>query len=110
MKLCHRLHVNPREAQICSECGSRDLTQPAPKLSFWLRFILFLLSFIPGILLLILSAAFLIAYAYVLFVQPALQFRFMLGGLVLGLLWLLYMELPGFVRSKVHRQMRKASK
>src|SRR5437879_3285255 len=74
LKLCHRLHVNPREAQVCSECGSRDLTQPAPKLSFWLRSILFLLSFIPGVLLLILSVAYLIADAYILLVRPAVQF------------------------------------
>src|SRR5438128_5766258 len=75
LKLCHRLHANPREAQVCSECGSRDLTTPQPKLAFWLRPFLFLLSLIPGLTLLLFSIVFLIAYVYALVVHPALQFR-----------------------------------
>src|SRR5258708_5588522 len=105
-KLCPRLHVNPREAQVCSECGSRDLTTPHPKPPLWLVCV----SVLPGIVLLLLSLAFLTLYIYVLFARPALQFRFMLLGLVLGLLWLLYMELPSLVRRRLAGRSGAASK
>ena len=95
---------------MCSECGSRDLTTPQPKLPLWLRPLLVVLSVLPGIALLGLSIAFLAEYVYILFVHPALEFPYMLLGLVLGLLWLLYMELPGFVRNKAGRRIRRASK
>lgn len=109
-KLCPRLHVNPREAAVCSECGSRDLTTPHPKPSLWLRSILVFLSVLPGILLLLLSVAFLALYIYALLTRPALQFRFMLLGLVLSLLWLLYIELPRLVRGKLASRRGWASK
>src|SRR5437762_9318043 len=76
IKLCHRLHPNPREAQVCSECGSRDLTMPQPKVPFLLRAILFMLSILPGIALLAVSVSFLAADIYILFVQPALDLDF----------------------------------
>jgi RNA polymerase subunit RPABC4/transcription elongation factor Spt4 len=110
IKLCNRLHANPREAQVCSQCGSRDMSTPQPKLSLWLRLVLVLLSVLPGIALLLLTAVFLIADIYILVVCPAWQFPFLLLSLVLALLWLLYMELPGIVRHKVHGRMRNASK
>lgn len=109
-KLCPRLHPNPRDAAVCSECGSRDLTTPQPKLPFWLRPLLVVLSVLPGIVLLGLSVLFLVQYVYILIVHPSLQFPYMLLGLVLGLLWLLYMELPRFFRNKARRRIRNASK
>jgi hypothetical protein len=35
VKLCPRLHANPRWAEVCSQCGSRELSTPQPKVSFW---------------------------------------------------------------------------
>jgi uncharacterized membrane protein YvbJ len=32
VKLCQRKHVNPRHAEVCSQCGSRDLSTPHPKI------------------------------------------------------------------------------
>jgi RNA polymerase subunit RPABC4/transcription elongation factor Spt4 len=107
VKLCPRLHFNPREAHACSECGSPDLTTPQPRLPFWLRPLLFLISVLPGLLLLLLSTAFLIAYVYILFARPDLQLLFMILGLGLGLLWLLYMELPVVVRSQIRRRIKR---
>jgi len=109
-KLCPRLHVNPREAQVCSECGSRDLTTPAPRPPFWLYLGLISLSLLSGFVLVALSIGFVITYLYVAFVRPDLQFRFMFLGLVLGGLWLLYIEMPGFVRSRLRRGIRKTSR
>ena len=34
MRICSRGHRNPRGMQYCSECGSADLSTPAPPASF----------------------------------------------------------------------------
>ena len=34
VRICSRGHRNPRGAQFCSECGSADLSVPAPRASF----------------------------------------------------------------------------
>jgi len=83
------------------------LTTPQPRIPFWIPAILFLLSFLPGAVLLSITVLYFIAYVYVLFVRPALLFSFMLFGLPLGLVWLLYMELQTFIRSTVVRKIRK---
>ena len=57
IKLCHKLHVNPRYAEACSHCGSRELSTPQPKVPFWATILLFFLSLVPGLLLAILSIA-----------------------------------------------------
>ncbi len=38
VKLCPRHHPNPRIAEVCSQCGSRELSTPQPKVSigWWL--------------------------------------------------------------------------
>lgn len=38
-KLCPRLHPNPRSAEICSRCGSRELSTPQPKVGLEWRFL-----------------------------------------------------------------------
>ena len=49
-KYCHRLHPNPRSAEVCAQCGSKDLTTPQPKVPFLLSPLLFLLTVLPGML------------------------------------------------------------
>src|SRR6266481_1646550 len=44
IKLCQKLHVNPRNAEACSRCGSRDLSTPQPKVPFWATFLLLALT------------------------------------------------------------------
>src|SRR5437762_4536008 len=34
VRICSRGHRNPRGAQFCAECGSADLSTPAPPASF----------------------------------------------------------------------------
>lgn len=100
------MHSNPREARVCSECGSNDLTTPQPKLPFLLRLALATLDVVPGVALLLVSVIFFIADLYVLVKRPDLQFRYMLFGLVLGLVWLGYMDLMNALRHKLHRRIR----
>ncbi len=40
VKLCPRSHPNPRSAEVCSQCGSKDLSTPHQKLPFWLFLLL----------------------------------------------------------------------
>src|SRR5260370_40504573 len=55
IKLCPKLHVNPRNAEACSRCGNRDLSMPQPKVPFWATFLLVVLSLIPGLILAVFS-------------------------------------------------------
>lgn len=98
LKLCPHRHPNPRHAEICSQCGSRELSTPHPRVSFWLAPLLVLLSALPGLLLLVLSIWFLVGLVQVLLTNQQLLFQFMLIGLFIAFLWWLYMQLPGFLR------------
>lgn len=37
MRICSRGHINPRGVTFCSECGSADLSTPAPPASWLYR-------------------------------------------------------------------------
>jgi RNA polymerase subunit RPABC4/transcription elongation factor Spt4 len=97
-KLCPRHHPNPRSAEVCNQCGSRELSTPHPKVPLWMASLLAVLSIIPGALLFLLSVMFLLGFVRVLLSSRQLMFEFMLIGLVIGFLWWLYMQLPGFLR------------
>lgn len=117
-KLCPRLHPNPRSAEVCSECGSRELSLPQPRAPWWATPLLWLVSFLPGILLLLLSLTVLISFIQALVTNPQLFQQFMSQVIVLvlmlGLLWWMYARLPGFVRRAFgrgwQRLMRKQNK
>lgn len=110
VKLCPRMHPNGRNATVCSQCGSRELSMPAPRIPFWLKPLLFLLTLVPGIVLLLLSVIFFIAFLRHLLTNPNTLFQMMLVGLVLGLAWYVWMHLPGFVRKALHRAISKGGK
>src|SRR5438132_6306112 len=55
VKLCPRLHVNPRGTHVCSKCGSTELSTPQPRVPFWARTVPFLITLISGILLSLIS-------------------------------------------------------
>lgn len=101
LKLCPHRHPNPRTARVCSECGSSDLSTPHPKPSLWLVPVVFFLSVLPGLLLLLVTVLFLIGLLQSLINSPEFLGRFLLAGLLLAILWLAYMQLPGFVRKSV---------
>jgi hypothetical protein len=110
LKLCPHRHVNPRIAQVCSECGSRDLSTPAPRVPLWQAAMLYLLSLLPGVVLLVVSLLFLVAFVQVIVTNQQLLFQFMLIALLLGLLWMLYMHLPAFIRRTLHSAWNRRKK
>jgi cytochrome c biogenesis protein CcdA len=98
VKLCPRRHVNPRYAEACSQCGSRELSTPQPKVSFWLRAMGFVLRILLGILLIVIS----LAVALQALRTPAGQALFLLLGLLIAMLWALWIILPEWFRTFIH--------
>lgn len=110
LKLCPARHPNPRTAEVCSECGSRDLSTPQPRPPFRLRILFFLLARVPGVVLLVLSLLLLAALLNEVANNQQIQFQLMIAVLLLALLWWVYMQIPGFVRSGVRRLIRRRSR
>ena len=107
-KLCPHRHPNPRNAEACSECGSRELSTPHPRVPLWLSMLLVLLSALPGLLLLAVTALLLVGFIQALISSPQMQFQFMLVGLMLAFLWYLYLQLPHFLRRLVSKLFRRS--
>src|SRR5215472_5242971 len=87
VKLCPRLHPNSRSATVCSQCGSRELSIPAPRLPILLKPLVFVLSILPGLILLFGSVVFLAVFIQHLARDPNSLLGLMLIGLVLALCW-----------------------
>jgi hypothetical protein len=102
-RLCPRQHVNPRAAQSCSQCGSKDLSTPQPKISFLLRPLVFMLGISPGLLFLIIAGIYLFFYVQKLLTDPNGLLPLMCIGLYLGLVLLLWMMLPVGLRRLLGR-------
>ena len=65
MRICSRGHRNPRGVQFCAECGSADLSTPAPPASFLHHlsgFVLYLFSALT-VALIVLTAGLAVIYS-----------------------------------------------
>ena len=107
-KLCQHRHSNPRNAEICSACGSRELSTPHPRIPLWLSPLLAVLSVLPGLMLLAITALFLVALIHALLTSPQLQFQLLLVGLMLAFLWYLYLHLPHVLRRLLTRLFQRS--
>jgi len=105
IRLCGKLHPNRRNASACSQCGSRDLSLPEEKAPLWFRLLILLSGIIPGCLLLFVSAVYLAYFLYALISDPAGLLIPMLYGLLLGIIWFVWMHIP-FVLVRMLRQRR----
>ena len=101
VKLCPRLHVNPRAAQVCSQCGSHDLSTPQPRIPLALRPAVFLLSLGPGVVLLLLLLVWTVFFVRQLVADPNHLFGYMVVALILGLM------LYGWMRLRSRNQHSK---
>lgn len=110
VRLCPRQHTNPRSAEVCSECGSRELSRPHPKPNLLVRPLLWLLSLSPGVLLIAALAAFLFAFVQKLFRDPSGLFPLMCLGFWLGSFFLIWMMLPTFLKKFLKRMFTHSSK
>jgi ribosomal protein L40E len=90
VKLCPRAHVNPRGAEVCSKCGSRELSTPQPKIPMTLRLLALLVRLGLGLLLFYASLSLVIALVR----TPEVQRALVAFGMLLAVLWWLWSKLP----------------
>ena len=107
VKLCPRHHVNPRVAEVCSQCGSRELSTPQPKVSGWWKVLSFLLQVVVGGFLLFLSLLVFVEIVKGLLSSPRVQNGFVALGILLGVLWWIWSELPDWLRKLVRRLLKR---
>jgi hypothetical protein len=97
-KLCPSRHLNPRNAEVCAQCGSRDLSTPAPRMPLWLRPVLLALSILPGIILALLMVLVGSAILHEVATNTQIQAQLVALFLVLALLWWIYIHFPKFIQ------------
>jgi len=109
-KLCPARHINPRWATVCSQCGSRDLSTPAPPVPWWLKPLLLTASLVPGLLLAVLLILAVGAVLREVLTNQAVQGQLVALVLILALLWWLYLQLPHFIQNMFRSLWRKPKK
>jgi hypothetical protein len=109
-KLCPARHINPRWAVVCSACGSRDLTTPAPRVPWLLRGLLLLASLLPGVLLLLLLVLAVVGIFHELLNNQAIQGQLLAVVLILALLWWLWLQLPHFIQKMFRSLWQKPTR
>jgi hypothetical protein len=102
VKLCGRGHRNIRAAEVCSTCGSRDLSVPQirPQMKI-LLFQVFALI-LPFIVLLALTLGYIGIFLRTLFTNSSSLLPLMLLGLPLALLWLFWIHFSAMLREIVY--------
>jgi RNA polymerase subunit RPABC4/transcription elongation factor Spt4 len=103
VKLCPRKHVNPRIAEICSKCGSRELSTPQPKVSpVW-----HLLGFLARVTVAVLIAYVFLTFVSELFAMPETRDALVVLVLLLLVLWFLWGMLPLWFRRLIRWSWKK---
>jgi len=97
VKLCPRLHSNPRGAEVCSKCGSRELSTPQPKIPMSWKLLAILLRLGLGLLLFYATLWLVIS----LLRTPQVQQALVAFGLLLGCLWWLWTKLPDWLQDAI---------
>jgi len=109
-RLCQHRHPNPRNAEVCNQCGSRELSTPQPRIPIWLVPLVRLLTALPGLLLVAISILFVFALVRTILLDQQLLFQAVIAGLMLAFLWYLYMHLPHFLRRLLSRLFRRSQR
>ncbi len=103
VRLCPRLHKNSRWAKACSQCGSHELTEAQPHVSFGWKVLEVLAKAGFGIFLVYVSLAVLLG----LLRRPQFQAGLLIIGVLLGILWWLWSQLPEWFRKFVWRSLKR---
>jgi len=97
VKLCQRQHVNPRGAEVCSKCGSRELSTPQPRIPMSLRLLALLIRLGLGLLLFYASLTLVVDLLRTQQVQQVL----IVFGMLLSALWWLWSKLPDWFQEAI---------
>lgn len=104
VKLCPRLHPNPRTAEACAQCGSRELSIPQERLPLWFRPLMFLFGIVPGFALLLISIFYIGYFLLRLISDPNHLLIPMFYGLALAFAWFIWLHLPLFLIGRLKRR------
>jgi len=107
VKLCPRLHPNPRSAEACSRCGSRDISIPQPRVPWWVPVLEFLVSLVPGVFLGLASLTVAILFITAILQRPEMLVAAILLLIPLAILWAIWGELPQWFRSAIYKMLRR---
>jgi Na+-transporting NADH:ubiquinone oxidoreductase subunit NqrB len=97
------MHRNSRFSKACRECGSRELSETQPQVSVWWKLLEFLVKFVFGTALVYGSLAVLVDMLR----HPQVQAGLLIIGILLGLLWWAWCQLPEWFRKFVSRRLRR---
>lgn len=97
VKLCPRQHESPRGAEVCAKCGSKDLSKPQPRIPVGLQFLSLATRLVLGLILFYATLSLIIA----LIRSPEVQHFFVAWGLLLIVLWGIWMKLPEWFREAI---------
>ncbi len=106
-KLCPRFHPNPRSAEVCSKCGSRELSTPQPKVSVAWKLLEWLLRTLLAIFIVILTLVLVAAFITELLQTQAGQTGVVLVGMLLIVLSWMWHKLPEWLRKFISSQWKK---
>ena len=103
VKLCPRHHPNPRSAEVCSQCGSRELSTPQPRVPIWWKVVSWFLRGVATLLLIYMVLVTLEAIVQ----EPHVQ-RGLIGLAILAalLVWV-WSELPDWLRKFIRWTVRR---
>ncbi len=107
VKLCPRRHVNPRTAEACSQCGSRDLSMPQPKRPWWAPFFQFALSLIPGALLALVTILAVLVAIQALLRNPQIMVSLFFLMIPFAILWWMWSQIPKGFRTWLYRLLKR---
>lgn len=99
VKRCPRLHANPRGADVCSKCGSRDLSTPQPNVPASWKLLAILIRLGAGLVLFAATLAFLVVVVR----SPKFQQTLVGLGLLLVSFWVAWTKLPDWLQEALRR-------
>ena len=102
MRICARGHHNPRGVQFCAECGSADLSTPAPPASFLHHLSGAVLYLFSGLLVVILLGTALLSLFY------AIDWQALSGPIVMLVLMLGVLDLDDHAAARTRQEAGQA--
>ena len=107
VKLCPKLHLNPRLAEACSQCGSRDLSTPQPRVPLRWHLLAFLVQFLSGIFLAFLTSPVLLDLLQHIPSHSRISHGQLIVILLLTALWSTWTLFPRWSRRAIYRSIKR---
>jgi hypothetical protein len=98
--------MNPRLAEACSQCGSRDLSTPQPRVPLHWLLLAFLTQFLSGVFLAFLTLSVLFESLKSLLSSPKIHRGQLILVLFLTALWSIWSILPGLFRRAIYDSIK----